>query len=62
MTISCPRCGEDTSVYKTNGDGLMVRRNRICQSCKFTFATLEIIGDNKEVVKQLKEIAKKGSK
>lgn len=62
MTINCPRCGEDTTVYKTNGDGVMVRRNRICRSCNLTFATLEVIGDNKEIVRLLKEIAKKGSK
>ena len=62
MTINCPRCGEDTGVYNTRGDGVIVHRGRYCKSCGYTFNTFETIGENDEIVKRLRNLSKKGNK
>ena len=59
MTINCPKCGGDSGVFNTRGDGIITFRSRFCKCCGYTFKTFETVGDDIETVKRLTRLSKK---
>lgn len=45
VTITCPKCGTETAVINSRGNGFIRMRERQCKECGFIFSTKEEIID-----------------
>lgn len=45
ITIRCPKCNGETTVFNSRGNGYIRMRDRQCKACGFTFMTKEEIID-----------------
>lgn len=45
ITIGCPKCGRETMVTNSRGNGFIRMRERECKECGFIFMTKEEIID-----------------
>ena len=43
VTITCPKCGMETAVINSRGNGFIRMRERQCKECGFIFSTKEEI-------------------
>ena len=45
IILGCPKCGKETTVFNSRGNGYIRMRERQCKECGYTFMTKEEIVD-----------------